>query len=121
MSQDAAILAAITREEVQEIDRLLWPIMFGTEKEVEEPSALDSTMLNREEADKIDQITVATTLGGEELHAASRAYSIVQEGQRVRRDVNIARASRKDLWFSQLGIMFKRKRQLEAKLTKEKK
>ena len=121
MSQNSAILAALAKDEINQIDVLLWPVLYGLEKEDKEEPAITSAMLNREQADKEDQSSVATALSAEELNLAARQYSLIQEGQRVRRDMNIAKASRKAMWFSQLGIMFKRKRQLEEKVAKEQK
>lgn len=121
MSQNSAILAALAKDEINQIDVLLWPVLYGLEKEDKAEPAITSAMLNREQADKEDQSSVATALSAEELNLAARQYSLIQEGQRVRRDMNIAKASRKAMWFSQLGIMFKRKRQLEEKAAKEQK
>lgn len=119
MSQNSVILAALAKDEINQIDDLLWPVLYGMEKTNKEEPAITEAMLNREQADKEDQVSVATSLSAEELNLAARQYSLIQEGQRVRRDMNIAKASRKTMWFSQLGIMFKRKRQLEEKMAKE--
>ena len=55
MSQNSAILAALAKDEINQIDVLLWPVLYGLEKEDKAEPAITSAMLNREQADKEDQ------------------------------------------------------------------
>lgn len=115
MISSKEFLIKVARNELESVNTYLAPL--GIQEDVD--GQLSAEELSREAAEDLELEELSDAVSKKSVTAIAAASRVAHEANRARRDINIAKASHKQLMLGIYRTMYQRKLKLERKIQEE--